>query len=69
MDLSDLRQNYTKGSFSEGDLMSSPFDQFKKWFCEAQDAKIEEPNAMCLATYQANKCPNTRVVLLKGFLR
>ena len=67
MNLSDLRQNYTKGSFSEGDLMSSPFDQFKKWFCEAQDAKIEEPNAMCLATYQANKCPNTRVVLLKGF--
>lgn len=67
MNLSDLRQNYTKGSFSEGDLISSPFDQFRKWFCEAQEAQIEEPNAMCLATYRANKCPNTRVVLLKDF--
>jgi pyridoxine/pyridoxamine 5'-phosphate oxidase len=67
MNLSDLRQNYTKGSFSEGDLMSSPFDQFRKWFREAQEAQIEEPNAMCLATYRANKCPNTRVVLLKDF--
>lgn len=32
MNLSDLRQNYTKGSFSEGDLIGSPFDQFRKWF-------------------------------------
>ena len=67
MNLSDLRQNYTKGSFSESDQMSSPFDLFKKWFREAQAAKIEEPNAMCLATCQANNCPNTRVVLLKDF--
>ena len=47
--------------------MSSPFDQFTKWFHEAQEAQIEEPNAMCLATYQYNNCPNTRVVLLKDF--
>lgn len=67
MNLSDLRQNYTKGSFSESDLLSSPFNQFTKWFHEAQEAQIEEPNAMCLATYRANKCPNTRVVLLKDF--
>ena len=67
MNLSDLRQNYTKGSFSESDLLSSPFNQFTKWFHEALEAQIEEPNAMCLATYRANKCPNTRVVLLKDF--
>ena len=32
MDLSDLRISYTKDSFSESDLLESPFDQFEKWW-------------------------------------
>lgn len=67
MDLSDLRQSYTKGSFSESDLLDSPFEQFEKWFREAQQCELEEPNAMCLATADGNGLPSTRVVLLKGF--
>lgn len=67
MDLSDLRQSYTKGSFSEGDLLASPFAQFEKWFREAEKAQLEEPNAMCLATADADGRPSTRVVLLKDF--
>jgi pyridoxamine 5'-phosphate oxidase len=67
MDLSDLRQSYTKGSFSESDLLESPFAQFEKWFREAERAELEEPNAMCLATAGADGCPSTRVVLLKDF--
>jgi len=67
MDLSDLRQSYTKGSFSEADLLESPFAQFEKWFKEAQNAKLEEPNAMCLATADADGQPTTRIVLLKDF--
>ena len=67
MDLSDLRQSYTKGSFSESDLLDSPFEQFEKWFREAQTCDLEEPNAMCLATADANGLPSTRVVLLKDF--
>jgi pyridoxamine 5'-phosphate oxidase len=67
MDLSDLRENYTKGSFSESDLHDSPFEQFELWFHEAQTCEVEEPNAMCLATADANGLPSTRVVLLKDF--
>jgi pyridoxamine 5'-phosphate oxidase len=67
MDLSDLRQNYTKGSFSEDDLLASPFEQFEKWFREAESAQLEEPNAMCLATAGEDGQPMTRVVLLKDF--
>jgi pyridoxamine 5'-phosphate oxidase len=67
MDLSDLRQSYTKGNFSESDLLGSPFEQFEKWFHDAQTCEVEEPNAMCLATADANGLPYTRVVLLKDF--
>ncbi|MGZ0656306.1 pyridoxamine 5'-phosphate oxidase [Coraliomargarita sp. W4R53] len=67
MDLSDLRQSYTKGSFSESDLLDSPFEQFEKWFREAEKCDLVEPNAMCLATADANGLPSTRVVLLKDF--
>ncbi len=67
MDLSDLRQSYTKGSFSEADLLESPFAQFEKWFAQAVDAQLEEPNAMCLATATPEAFPSTRIVLLKDF--
>ncbi|MDQ8194920.1 pyridoxamine 5'-phosphate oxidase [Coraliomargarita sp. SDUM461004] len=67
MDLSDLRQSYTKDSFSESDLLESPFAQFELWFREAEQCDLEEPNAMCLATADANGLPSTRVVLLKDF--
>ncbi|MGC6455997.1 MAG: pyridoxamine 5'-phosphate oxidase [Coraliomargaritaceae bacterium] len=67
MDLSELRQSYTKGRFSESDLLESPFAQFEKWFREAEAAQLEEPNAMCLATATPEGQPSTRIVLLKGF--
>ena len=67
MDLSDLRQSYTKGSFGEDDLLDSPFEQFEQWFRNAEACQLEEPNAMCLATADAAGQPTTRVVLLKDF--
>lgn len=67
MDLSDLRQSYSKGSFSRDDLLASPFVQFETWFREAETCEIEEPNAMCLATVDASGQPTKRIVLLKGF--
>ncbi|HKK18821.1 MAG TPA: pyridoxal 5'-phosphate synthase, partial [Opitutales bacterium] len=67
MDLSELRQSYTKGSFSEDDLLATPFAQFEKWFDQAMDSQLEEPNAMCLATASEDGQPSTRIVLLKDF--
>jgi len=66
MSISDLRQSYDNApSFDVGDLDDSPFDQFQKWFQEAVDADIMEPNAMTLATVDAEGRPDARVVLLK----
>ena len=67
MDLSELRESYTKGEFGESDLLGSPFAQFEKWFREAESAELEEPNAMCLATATPQGQPSTRIVLLKDF--
>ena len=67
MDLSDLRISYTKDSFSESDLLESPFDQFEKWFSEALKSKVDEPNAMSLATISPEGNPRTRIVLVKDF--
>ena len=67
MDLSDLRISYTKDRFSESDLLESPFDQFEKWFSEALKSKVDEPNAMSLATISPDGNPRTRIVLVKDF--
>jgi pyridoxamine 5'-phosphate oxidase len=40
---------------------------FKKWFDAAVSAKLNEPNAMTLATAARDGRPSARIVLLKGF--
>jgi pyridoxamine 5'-phosphate oxidase len=65
--LSELRAEYTKHALRGGDLASSPFAQFEKWFREAEECEVDEPNAMCLATVGPQAQPSVRVVLLKDF--
>jgi len=60
----DLRQNYTKGELVENQIAGDPFTQFDKWFTDALNAKIIEPNAMILSSVDINK-PDSRIVLLK----
>ena len=68
MDLSDLRIRYTKDSFSEADLLSSPFAQFEKWFSEALESKLDEPNALAIIWCVAQKASNTGCVALKDII-
>ncbi|WP_298425997.1 pyridoxamine 5'-phosphate oxidase [Rhodoblastus sp.] len=44
-----------------------PFSRFEEWMGEAEKHEINDPNAMCLATVDADGAPNARMVLLKGF--
>ncbi|MBP6411620.1 MAG: pyridoxamine 5'-phosphate oxidase [Pseudarcicella sp.] len=67
LDIASLRENYTKGSLDKSDVFVSPFLQFEKWFNEALESQIKEPNAMVLATVSSENKPSSRVVLLKGF--
>lgn len=65
--LPEIRTDYTKDALEASDLAADPFDQFEQWFQQAEANKIDEPNAMCLATAGTDGQPSTRIVLLKGF--
>ena len=67
MSIADLRREYARARLDEADVSHDPFVEFARWFAEAQDAKIHEPNAMSLATATADGIPSVRIVLLKHF--
>ena len=53
---------------SLNDLDSDPFSQFESWYQDAIDHEdITQPNAMCIATVDADNRPDVRYVLLKSF--
>ena len=45
---------------------NEPFALFEKWFKDAKDKEPGDPNAMALATADADGAPDVRMVLLKG---
>ncbi|WP_175944894.1 MULTISPECIES: pyridoxamine 5'-phosphate oxidase [unclassified Caballeronia] len=64
--LADLRKNYSRGALDAADIDPNPVRQFEAWFAQALDAKLPEPNAMTLATVNAEGRPSARIVLIKG---
>lgn len=64
--LAALRRSYERSSLDEADLAPDPVTQFQRWFDDAVDAGIVEPNAMVLATATADGVPSSRTVLLKA---
>lgn len=64
--IADIRKDYRLRNFSEEDAAQDPFQQFRQWWDEALASKAEEPNAMTLATVNAEGTPSARIVLLKG---
>lgn len=67
LDIENLRKDYRADSLDKSDVNPDPFLQFRKWFQEAMDARLPEPNAMTLATCTPDGYPSARIVLLKGF--
>jgi len=65
--IADIRKEYKLQTLSEKDIVRDPIAQFNKWWQEAVNAGIDEPNAMTLATASADGMPDARIVLLKGF--
>jgi pyridoxamine 5'-phosphate oxidase len=45
----------------------APFALFGQWMNAAEKSEINDPNAMCIATVDADGLPNARMVLLKSF--
>jgi pyridoxamine 5'-phosphate oxidase len=64
--LAHLRNEYSKASLDVSTVNPDPIIQFEKWFNEALQAQLTEPNAMHLATVNEQGKPSSRIVLLKG---
>jgi pyridoxamine 5'-phosphate oxidase len=64
--LKAAREEYTRGGLVETDLAADPVAMFQRWYDDAKDAGIHEPNAMVVATATADGVPSSRFVLLKG---
>lgn len=64
--IAHIRKDYIQASLDEKDAGNDPLVLFKKWFAEADTAKVLEVNAMTLATVDAASKPHARIVLLKA---
>lgn len=62
-----LREHYAGQVLLESDLDPDPVAQFRKWFGEAREAALPEPNAMTLGTAGADGHISLRTVLLKAY--
>jgi pyridoxamine 5'-phosphate oxidase len=65
-DVAELRREYRQAGLRRSDLCSDPVEQFRRWFQQASQAELLEPNAMVLGTTDGLR-PSSRTVLLKAF--
>jgi pyridoxamine 5'-phosphate oxidase len=64
--LAAMRRSYTRGGLEEGDLAPTWSAMLARWLDDAEAGGVREPNAMVVATADADGRPNLRTVLLKG---
>lgn len=62
-----LRKDYGQASLDEDEVLDDPMLQFTRWFEQALEAQVNEPNAMNVATVDAHGRPSSRIVLVKQF--
>ncbi|MBS1511119.1 MAG: pyridoxamine 5'-phosphate oxidase [Bacteroidetes bacterium] len=67
MNIADIRKEYKLQTLSEHEVAAEPIAQFDHWWDDAIKSKLEEVNAMTLATASATGIPAARIVLLKGY--
>lgn len=69
MDLFEFRKEYSGRGLGREEIHPDPIEQFSRWFTQAVELAIHEPNAMTLATATPQGAPSQRTVLLKHFDR
>lgn len=67
MDISKLRREYSRAALDLDNLDQNPVRQFEKWFDDAKNSEMPDPNGMSLATVDSQGQPSLRTVLLKYF--
>lgn len=62
-----MDQDQSLDGLTKGDAAATnPWSLFQNWMAEARESEPNDPNAMALATVDAEGLPNVRMVLLKG---
>jgi pyridoxamine 5'-phosphate oxidase len=64
--LAAMRRSYERGGLEEADLAPTWEAMLERWFDDAVAGGVREPNAMVVATADAQGRPSLRTVLLKG---
>lgn len=67
LDPAVMRKQYRSEIVDEQSLAGDPMAQFARWFQQAADAHLFEPNAMVVSTSTPDGRPSSRTVLLKQF--
>ncbi|WP_328739761.1 pyridoxamine 5'-phosphate oxidase [Streptomyces erythrochromogenes] len=62
-----MRKQYRSEIVHEESLAEDPMEQFARWFQQAADSHLFEPNAMVVSTATPDGRPSSRTVLLKQF--
>jgi pyridoxamine 5'-phosphate oxidase len=62
-----MRRDYGDRGLREEDLAPTWVEQFDRWFADAVAADLPEPNAVVVATADADCAPDARLVLVKGY--
>lgn len=66
MDLDHMRTSYGRDDLTEANLGDDPLAALKRWIEDAAEDGMREPNAMALATSDAEGRASVRFVLCKG---
>ena len=65
MSLRDRRVQYETAGLDLADLAATPIQQWHRWYDEAAQAGVAEPNAMTVSSIDAEGQPDARVVLAR----
>lgn len=66
-ELAAMRSDYKMKTFNEDDAGADPLRVFDRWFNEARQSGVKEPNAAALATVSAEGLPSSRIILIKAY--
>ena len=60
-EIAQLRREYTQSELEVDSVLKDPIKQFRKWFDEALNSEMIEPNAMILSTIDEKKAPARQI--------
>lgn len=65
--IEERRRRFMTAGLNRDDLAPDPAAQCERWYQQAEDAELLQPNAMSLATATADGVVSARLVLLRSF--